>query len=67
MLACLLPAFGYERDGGASRSGPWVLGIAVCHATPLATSWRWWTGRASGVALSESDALAHIAAKADGA
>ena len=49
-----------------SRQG-WVLGIVVCHATPLATSWRWWTGRASGVALSESDALARIAAKADGA
>jgi len=20
----------------------WVVGIVVCHATPLATAWRWW-------------------------
>jgi hypothetical protein len=45
-----------------SRRG-WVLGIVVRHATPLATAWRWWTGSASGVALSEADAVARVAAK----
>jgi hypothetical protein len=47
-----------------ARQG-WVLGIVVRHATPLATAWRWWTGRASGVALSETDAVARVAAKQD--
>jgi hypothetical protein len=47
-----------------ARQG-WVLGIVVRHATPLATAWRWWAGRASGVALSEADAVARVAAKQD--
>ena len=42
-----------------------VLGIVVRHATPLATAWRWYTGSASGVALSEADAVARVAAKRD--
>jgi hypothetical protein len=48
-----------------ARQG-WVLGIIVRHATPLVTAWRWWTGSASGVALSEADAVARCAAKQDG-
>jgi hypothetical protein len=47
-----------------SRDG-WVLGIVVRHATPLATAWRWYRGSASGVALSEADAGAHVAAKSE--
>ena len=47
-----------------SRDG-WVLGIVVRHATPLATAWRWYRGSASGVALSEADAVARVAAKRD--
>jgi hypothetical protein len=45
-----------------ARQG-WVLGIVVRHATPLATAWRWYTGTASGVALSAADAVARVAAK----
>jgi hypothetical protein len=45
-----------------SRDG-WVLGIVVRHATPLATAWRWYRGSASGVALSEADTVARVAAK----
>ena len=47
-----------------SRHG-WVLGIVIRDSTPLATAWRWWTGSASGVALSEANAVARVAAKRD--
>jgi hypothetical protein len=41
----------------------WILGIVVRHARPHAVAWRWWAGTASGTALSETDAVARVAAK----
>jgi hypothetical protein len=47
-----------------SRYG-WVIGIVVRQASPHAVAWRWWSGTASGTALSESDAVARVAAKSE--
>jgi hypothetical protein len=41
----------------------WVCGIVVRQASPRAVAWRWWAGTASGMALSETDAVARCAAK----
>jgi hypothetical protein len=47
-----------------SRYG-WVIGIVVCQASPHAVAWRWWSGTSSGIALSEADAVARVAAKSE--
>jgi hypothetical protein len=63
-----------ERDPGlyvhtvearlVSRYG-WVIGIVVCQASPHAVAWGWWSGTSSGIALSEADAVARVAAKSE--
>jgi hypothetical protein len=55
----------HQVDASLVARQGWVCGIVVRHATPLATAWRWWTGSASGVALSEADAVARVAAKSE--
>jgi hypothetical protein len=47
-----------------SRYG-WVIGIVACQASPHAVAWRWWSGTSSGIALSEAEAVARVAARSD--
>jgi hypothetical protein len=43
----------------------WVIGVVVRQASPHAVAWRWWSGTSSGIALSEADTMARVAAKSE--
>jgi len=47
-----------------ARAG-WTTGIVVRQAGACAVAWRWWSGTSSGTALSETDAVARVAAKSE--